>query len=574
MPQASATAAAPQTSAASDADCLSALTRRVEHGELPALDEINPLTRSADRAVSGQAKRLLSYVLVRQARSTAATLLIDACTDLDFRIPVVLQEAVQQAAGLEQWPSVIALCLRAAERLTEHKAHVPALVYLQNAIVTDIGHGSNGVNDPKFLRRVIRTYERVAQQTKGAAGVQPCERGKRRSPANGPPRMAHVVAQLVDGGHAPSRSVETMLKFADRERFQTYLCITESLSRHQQHSGQVLASDTSDRRAPQRIRRFEQEYGIPVIRPRSRQSFLTAAADLHAQLAERQIDVAFFHGSAATPTEWLMAAWQAAPWQADAGFGVPLHCPTLDYQFFEFEETMETLAFMCRERGIPYGFKNSGADLSHVEDVVCLSRAQLQIPNDHVILGTVGNHLPKRMSAEFCRTVADVMRSHPKTTLLLVGPGDFSAQHTALGNDLCRGSGALPRVRFLGHMDEPARATKAFDIYLNSYPDGGGFVLGDAMAASRPIVCMVASDSTYARAGQTWVGEENLVKPPTSEAYAARLTQLIEDRAERETLGCQLRQRYEERFDARRWVNHMTDRIWEIVNTDLTAKGR
>jgi glycosyltransferase involved in cell wall biosynthesis len=283
--------------------------------------------------------------------------------------------------------------------------------------------------------------------------------------------------------------------------------------------------------------------------------------------------VAFFHGSAATPTEWLMCAWQAAPWQADAGFGVPLHCPSLDYQFFEFEETMETLAFMCRERNIPYGFKNSGADLSHVEDVVPLSRAELQIPDDHVILGTVGNHLPKRMSTEFCRTVADVMRAHAKTTLVVVGPGDFSAQRAALGADLCNGSNGQPRVRFLGHMSEPARATKAFDVYLNSYPDGGGFVLGDAMAAARPIVCMVASDSTYARAGQTWVGEENLVTPAISAAYAARLTQLITDPSERETLGRRMRQRYEERFDARRWVEHMTERIWEVVHGELAVKA-
>jgi glycosyltransferase involved in cell wall biosynthesis len=235
---------------------------------------------------------------------------------------------------------------------------------------------------------------------------------------------------------------------------------------------------------------------------------------------------------------------------------------------------METLAFMCRERGIPYGFKNSGADLSHVEEVVPLSRSELRIADDHVILGTVGNHLPKRMSMEFCRAVADVMRSHPQTTLLAVGPGDFSAQRAALGNDLCGGADGLARVRFLGHLDEPARATKAFDIYVNSYPDGGGFVLGDAMAAARPIVCMLASDSMYARAGQTWVGEENLVQPATSAAYAARLSQLIEDPAERETLGRQMRQRYEERFDARRWVNHMTDRIWEVVNSNLTTKGR
>ena len=168
------------------------------------------------------------YANIVREKSTYRSL-IDACTDLDFRVPVVLHEAIQQAAGLEQWPAVIALCLRAAERLSVHGASVPALVHLQNAVVTDIGHGSNSVNDPRFLRQLISLYERLAQQTKITVAVQHCERGKRRSPTDGPLRMTHVVAQLVDGGHAPSRSLETMLKFADRERFQTFLCITESL---------------------------------------------------------------------------------------------------------------------------------------------------------------------------------------------------------------------------------------------------------------------------------------------------------------------------------------------------------
>ncbi len=571
MSEPSGATVAAQMPAHSEAQRLNTLAQRVERGDLPAIDEIRPLTQASDRTVRGQAKRLLSYVLVSQARHSAATLLVDACEDLDYRSPIVLQEAVQQVRSLGQSPPLIALCLRAAERLSEQGVAVPALVYLQNAVVTDIGHGSEGVNDPKFLRRLIRVYERVAERTEAAAGISRPERGRRRSPTGGPLRMAHVIAQLVDGGHAPSRSVETLLKFADRTRFENYLCITESLSVHRQHTNQLFASETSDRRAPNRIARYEQEYGIPVIRPRNLESFITAAVDLHTQFAERKIDVAFFHGSAATPTEWLMCAWRAAPWQADAGFGVPLHCPAVDYQFFEFEETMETLAFNCRKHGIPYGFKKSGADLSHVERAVAFSREELAVPADHVILGTVGNHLPARMSTRFCRTVADVMRAYPKTTFLVVGPGNFAAQHAAFGADLCNAASQPPRVRFVGHQNEPERMTKAFDIYLNSYPDGGGFVVGDAMAAARPIACMLAGDSTYAMAGVTWVGEENLVKPATDAAYAARLTQLIDDPAERAALGRRLRQRYEERFDARRWVSHMTDEIWKIVSADLAG---
>jgi len=546
---------------------LNALLERAARGETPALDEVQALTQAADRTIRGQAKRLLSFVLMSHARQSAATLMADACEDFDYREPTTLHETLQHLQGLGQAPALIAFNMRAAERLAAHGQLAPALVHLQNAVVTDIGADSTRVNDPKFIRQLATAYERLAEKSREAARIQSPPRGRRRSPSGGKLRLAHVTAQLVDGGHAPSRSIETMLKFADRERFDTYLCITESLAKHELHANQLFSSETSARRAPNRIRRYEQELGIPVLAPRDRRTFITAAADLHAQFAEHEIDVAFFHGSAATPTEWLMCAWQSAPWQADAGFGVPLHCPAVDYQFFEFEETMETLAFLCRERGIPYGFKASGADMSHVEEATAFTREELGIPADHVILGTVGNHLPQRMSARFCRCAARVMRACPKTTFVAVGPGDFSVQREAFGGDLCAGERA--RVRFVGHQNEPARMTKAFDIYLNSYPDGGGFVLGDAMAASKPVIATVVGDSTFARAGATWIGEENIVRPNTDEAYAARMKMLIEQPEARTELGRRMRKRYEEKFDARRWVGHMTDRIWDIVRADL-----
>lgn len=544
------------------------LAERAARGELPGLDEVQALTHATDRTVRGQAKRLLAHVLLQQARHSAATLMVDACEEFDYCEPVTLREATQHVQGMGQPQALIALCMRAAERLGDHEQIVPALVALQNALVTDAANGSVHVNDPKFVRRLMAAYERLAEPALRSAGVQPARRGRRRSPSGGKYRMAHVVAQLVDGGHAPSRSIETTLRLADRERFETFLCVTDSLSPHAEQPPPLLASHTSDRRAPQRIRKFQEEFGVPVLLPRDRRTFVAAAADLHRQMAERQIDIACFHGSAATPTEWLMCAWQAAPWQADAGYGIPLHCPAVDFQFFEFEETMEALAFWCRERGVAYGLKKAGADMSHVESATALTREELRIPTDHVILGTVGNHLPKRLSPRFCMTVAQVLRECPRTTFIAVGPGDFAGQVKIFGADLCSARQGLPRVRFAGHQAEPERMTKAFDIYLNSYPDGGGFVLGDAMAAGKPVVAMVAGDSSYAQAARAWLGEECLVTPVTDTAYAARVKELIADPAEREAFGKRMRKLYEERHDARRGVEHMSARIMEQIEKE------
>ena len=563
MPDQSGAVVADQAAVCSAAAELNELAQRIERGGMPAIADFSRVIQAKNRITRAHAKRLLSHVMLKHAQRDAANLMVEACEDLSFRQPVVLQEAVQSIQSLHQPRQLINFCLRAAEQLSENHRLIPALVYLQNALVTDIGNGSDGVNNPEFVRRIVAVYEPLAEQCANDYGITPPPHAIRRSPSGRPLRMAHVVAQLVDGGHAPSRSIETMLKLADRERFESYLCVTESLAVHQQHAGQIMSSGLSKQRAPNRINRFEKELGIPVLLPRTRASFVAAAADLHKQFAELEIDIAFFHGSLATPTEWLMCAWQSAPWQADAGFGVPLHCPRVDYQFFEFEQSMEALAFLCRERGIAYGLKKAGADMSHVEGAVAFSREQLRIPADHVILGTVGNHLPERMSERFCATVGRVMRKYPQTTLLAVGPGNFARQRQVFGAELC--DGAAARVRFVGHQDEPARLTKAFDIYLNSFPDGGGFVLGDAMAASRSVVAMVAGDSTYAQAGASWLGEEYLVTPATDEAYAERVGELIEHPEQRDQFGRQMRQQYEQRHDARRWVNHMNDRILEII---------
>ena len=559
------TASGTNADAVAEHERFNELAARMARGESPPLEDVHELTRATDRVVRGQAKRLLAFVLMHQARQSAAALMVDACEEFDYCEPISLRETVRQLQETGQIPALIKICIKAAERLGAHGQVIPALGALQNALVTDIGHGSVNVNDPKFVRRVMRAYELVAEPAMRRISVKPAQRGRRRSPVGGKYRMAHVAAQLVDGGHAPSRSIETMMKLADRERFDTVLCVTDSLSPHSEQPPQLIASHTSDRRAPRRIRKIQEEYGIPVLLPRDRRTFLTAAADLHAQLAEHQIDIVLFHGSIATPTEWLMCAWQAAPWQADEGFGIPLHCPAVDFQFFEFEETMEALAFWCRERRVGYGLKKAGADMSHVETAQAFTREELRIPADHVILGTVGNHLPKRMSPRFCRTVAQVLRECPKSTFLVVGPGNFDGQIKALGADLCHAQNGAPRVRFTGHQNEPERMTKCFDIYLNSYPDGGGFVIGDAMAASKPVVAMVAGDSTYAQAAKAWLSEENLVTPATDAQYAQRIKELIEDSAEREEFGKKMRRHFEERHDARRWMESMTDRIMEII---------
>lgn len=557
---------APQQSAA---DALAILQQQAEAGQFVHPSRISPLTEAADANTRSSARVLLARMVRVQADTAAADLLAQACCDVGFRAPNLLAEAMQYAANVGKWDNIYELNMRAAETFAAHGDFETALVALHTAAGCDIGHGSHQVNDPEQVARFIKIYECVATRAAQAMGIQPAQRGQRRSPSDEPLRMAHVTCQLVDAGHAPSRSLDSMLRHMDRDRFAPYLCISDSLAPFEAHSHRVVVSPPTDQRAPRRLADLRDNVGVTILQPSRRQSYLAAAKDLHEQFAAHQIDIAYFHGSLATPIEWLLGAWQVAPWQFDAGFGVPLHCPYMDYQHFEFEETREALAFWCRERNIPYGTKHSGVDATAIEEATPHARADLQIPEEHVILGSIGNHQSRRMSREFCQMIAKVLRARPHTTLIVVGQGDFGFQRRILGPDLCDTTDAPPRVRFVGNIPDPARYTKMFDIYVNSFPDGGGFVLGDAMAAAKPVVAIVCNNSTYARAGGTWLGEEHIVTPPTAEAYAERLIQLIDDPEERANFGTKLRARFECTWDARASVAEMCAHVHEQVMSKM-----
>ncbi len=549
--------------AATPAERLNVLTRQAEQGQPIDQNELHALVHSSDRGTRGAAKRFAAHLLLRQAQHDSARLLREACDDLEFRHPRVLIEAVESAAKVGNTGLAFDLWLSAAEHAGRRDEFLPALLYAMGAATWDFQHGARRLGTPADIRRMVDCYALVAPRAARQIGIRPAVRKQRRSRADGRLRLAHVTAQLVDGDHSTSRVMNTALTHMDQAQFETYLVVTESLAQMQEHVVQPFHAGYSTERGPRRIQYIQQKLGIPVIMPRNRRNLLAAAADLHQQLAELDIDVAWFHGSLATPVDWMLCAWQCAPWQVDYGMGIPLHCPQVDYQFFEYAESMEELAFLCRERGIPYGTSPfGGVDMSHLDQLEPYARAQLNVPENHVILGTIGNHLGKRMSPRFCQTVASVLRACPNSTYIVVGPGSFEPQVQAFGQDLC--GGPRPRVRFAGSTREAGRWTKTFDVYLNEYPAGGGIAVCEAAAASKPVVGMMVDNTSLAAAGHKYLGE-HAVNPATDEAYAARLRELITDDDAREQLGRQLRERYETDHNGRKWVHDVSERILQIV---------
>ena len=110
-------------------------------------------------------------------------------------------------------------------------------------------------------------------------------------------------------------------------------------------------------------------------------------------------------------------------------------------------------------------------------------RAQLGVPPDAPLIGTVGRFDFQKAPLDFVRMAARVIVSHPGARFVMVGKGELleTAQSEArrLGVD----------VTFTGFREDASSIAACFDVYVvSSLYEGLGRALCEALASGRPVV--------------------------------------------------------------------------------------
>jgi glycosyltransferase involved in cell wall biosynthesis len=164
-----------------------------------------------------------------------------------------------------------------------------------------------------------------------------------------------------------------------------------------------------------------------------------------------------------------------------------------------------------------------------------VSRAQLGIAEEAILMIVVGFRLKDEMSAAWSRQLAGLMLRRPEMTLMLVGVADENPP----------GFAALPsqQLRILGPREDIGDLLALSDIYINPPRTGGGFSVAEAMAAGLPVLCLADGD------GGDKVGP--LAVAGMAE-YWARLEAYLDDPQRRRRDGAALRGRFTERLDITR----------------------
>jgi glycosyltransferase involved in cell wall biosynthesis len=148
----------------------------------------------------------------------------------------------------------------------------------------------------------------------------------------------------------------------------------------------------------------------------------------------------------------------------------------------------------------------------------------------------------------------------------LVGDGPLEAKTRRLAGEL----DLAGRVKFLGYLEEPARALAAAQVFvLSSRSEGFPRSILEAMRAGLPVAASEVGGVGEAVAD----GVNGLLVPARSpEALATALARLITDAALRQRLGAAARATFETRFH---WAS-MVDNTAAIYATvlDRTAQTR
>jgi sugar transferase (PEP-CTERM/EpsH1 system associated) len=170
------------------------------------------------------------------------------------------------------------------------------------------------------------------------------------------------------------------------------------------------------------------------------------------------------------------------------------------------------------------------------------ARVVLGLPDEALVLGTVGRLVPVKDHATLLEAVALLKRDGVDATLVVSGDGPlreaFLARAAALG--------IQNQVRLLGYRKDVEVVLAALDVFvLSSVSEGLSNTILEAMATGLPVVATrVGGADELVRDGETGL----LVAPGSPHGMAAALGQLAADRRRRPAMGAAGRVRAETEF--------------------------
>jgi glycosyltransferase involved in cell wall biosynthesis len=190
------------------------------------------------------------------------------------------------------------------------------------------------------------------------------------------------------------------------------------------------------------------------------------------------------------------------------------------------------------------------------------SRARLGLGEQGPVLAVIAQITPWKGQDDAIRVAQELVRSHPRLQLLLVGSPKFDSAATRYDNNVyleelrrqVAEQGLTDSVCFLGERDDIPEVLRAVDLLLvPSWEEPFGRAIIEAMASGVPVVATdVGGPPEILVEGEARYG---LVLPPRSpDAWASAIRELLADPARLSEMGERGREAAQHRFGVERHV--------------------
>lgn len=176
---------------------------------------------------------------------------------------------------------------------------------------------------------------------------------------------------------------------------------------------------------------------------------------------------------------------------------------------------------------------------------VTATRSSLGLSASDLVIGCVGNVLPRKSQLDLIRALPAVLRAFPQARVLMIG--DDQGEYAKTCRKAVQELGLQNVVRWLGHQDEMPRLMSCLDVCVcTSKEESFGLTAAEALAAGVPVVAtrigglreIVLEDATGL-----------LVSPHSPAELSAAITRLLKDARLRARLGQAGRERVRTLFN-------------------------
>jgi glycosyltransferase involved in cell wall biosynthesis len=399
----------------------------------------------------------------------------------------------------------------------------------------------------KFDPEVIACVERMAALHRFAP--RPLRRAGR------PARVAYLTHGLTEGGSVLVKIDQLFARHHDRARFEPAFFTVESES--------AVAASPDARAAVEEFRRSGCGMtGAPDLEPLPAR--LLAVGE---RIRDFSPDILVTGAGLANFRNYFVASLRPAP------VTVSLHQgPSPQFTWHDFDHAISWFQTNIPDCPADCSYVPLELGLRAAGEVEPAPRAELDVPEGATLLVS-GGRWPKFQDRDYWRAMTELLERHEGLYWLVVGPEE--QQIPFLAEVLT--PAARARIRFRGWRRDYLGLVAAADIFVDSYPIGGGAFLMDGMALGLPAVSFghdyvgAFSNNDCSGGDEIMGGCETLLARGDFEGMKRRIAELVADPERRRRLGEEWGARVRsERGDPARMVS----RCEEIYERVLLRKER